>query len=92
MLSDDPVPPLGCLPSHLRSLELSGSLDITSAFLWGRLFHWAWQEEICTHKVPGPCESELTRSPALGDSPPGRAVSPWERFKIQIPGLPTHIH
>lgn len=25
--------------------------------------------------------NQLTRSSALGDSPPGRAVSPWERFK-----------
>ena len=25
--------------------------------------------------------NQLTRSSALGDSPPDRAVSPWERFK-----------
>ena len=39
--SQDPAPPLGCLPSRLWSLVLSGSLDMPSAFLWGRLFHWA---------------------------------------------------
>lgn len=65
---------------------------MTSAFLWGRLSHWAGQEEVCTYKSPGCSESwpRVTQEMALlhlvGLCHLGRGL------KIQIPGLPTYVH